>query len=264
MAYMGAVPLGSCTHHLPNSKVQSNVINRILAPVGLRVTRTHDWTDPTTYIPFAETIAKANASGLRLGDYIDARQGISVTTASTIEGMQKLGVFKKPIETLVEIGPGTGRYLEKTIQLCSPNRCEVYETAAEWGRYIQNNYPVILQQTDGESLKATSSDSVDLIQAHKVLCSVPFLTVARYWEEMLRVARSGGYVVFDVVTEGCLPPAIVKLWARSTTPSKSPYPATVPYKVVLDFFEANGAELVGTFHATLPPGSTEVFIFRKK
>jgi len=260
---MEALPFSYFSHYFPSSKSLGAVTNRILSSFGLRITRIHDWADPTTYIPYAETIAKAKASGLALGDYIDVRQGIAGTTAATIQGMQRLGVFEKPVKSLLEIGPGTGRYLAKTIQLCSLDRCEVYETAIEWARYIEKNYPVILQPTDGGTLKATRSDSVDLVQAHKVLCSTPFLTTARYWAEMLRVTRPGGYAVFDVATESCLPPAVVKLWADSGMPSMSPYPAVVPYKVVLDFFEANGAKLVGTFYAALPPGKTEVFVFQK-
>jgi hypothetical protein len=237
--------------------------NRALARLGLRVSRIrHDWGDVSTYIPFAETIADAARAKLSVGDYIDAMQGISGATQSTIDGMKRLGVFHKPIHALAEIGPGTGRYLEKTLRECSPGRCEIYETAGEWAAYLKKTFPVILQPTDGTSMQPTASASIDLVQAHKVFSTIPFIVTVRYWREMVRVARPGAHIVFDVMTENCLSPAVVEEWGRLGIPMRSSYPAALPYKVVVDFFAAHRVQLLGTFRAPMPPGETEVFVFR--
>jgi len=48
--------------------------------------------------------------------------------------MKKLGVFDGEIERVCEIGPGTGRYLDKVLKLAKPTYCEIYETAKKIGK----------------------------------------------------------------------------------------------------------------------------------
>ena len=79
---------------------------------------------------------------------------------------------------------------------------------------------------------------------------------------MVRVARPGAHIVFDVMTENCLSPAVVEEWGRLGIPMRSSYPAALPYKVVVDFFAAHRVQLLGTFLSPMPPGETEVFVFR--
>jgi hypothetical protein len=245
------------------------ITNRILAPMGVQVIRIserpgvpHDWGDVTKYIPFAETVASAQQTGLPLGDYIDARQGIAGATQATINQMKTLGVFEMPIHAVVEIGPGSGRYLQATLRECSPDRCEVYETAVDWAVYLAKTLPVIAQPTDGASMRLTPSGSIDLVQAHKVFCATPFIVTMRYWYEMLRVTKPGSHIVFDVITENCLSPSEVAAWAQTGIPNRSSYPCTVPFDVVINFFAAHRAKLRGTFYSPMPPGRTEVFVFR--
>jgi hypothetical protein len=250
--------------HKSLSSILGACANRILAPVGLKVSRLgHDWGDVSTFIPFAEAIGEAKQSGLPLGEYIDTRQGIAGATQSTIDEIKRLGVFDKPIRAIVEIGPGTGRYLEKALCECSPERYEVYETAPEWAAYLAKRFPVIIQPTDGASLRATATASIDLVQAHKVLSATNFVITARYWCEMDRVTRPGAHIVFDVMTENCLSPATVEAWARTGIPNRSTYPAAISSDVVTNFFAAHNAKCLGSFRAAMPPGQTEVFVFRK-
>jgi hypothetical protein len=37
----------------------------------------------------------------------------------------------------------------------------------------------------------------------------------------------------------------------------------MPSEIVIDFFGARGFELAGSFLSPLPPGQTELFVFRK-
>jgi hypothetical protein len=240
------------------------IVKRIFARAGLRISRGgHDWGDVSAFIPFHETMTKAKESGLALGDYIDSRQGITGATQATIRGMKELGVFDGSIRAIVEVGPGTGRYLDWTLRECSPERYEIYETASEWADFISKRYRVIRQSTDGHSLRATPTASIDLAQAHKVFSTVTFVTTARYWCEMARVVRDGGYIVFDVMTEHCLTPLAVEQWAHSNIPSRSSYPAATPSSIVIDFFNSRQFEQVGSFLTPMPPGQTEVFVFKK-
>jgi Methyltransferase domain len=175
--------------------------------------------------------------------------------------MKKLGIFQRPV-LIVEIGPGTGRYLERTLQECSPERYEIYETAPEWAAYLSRTYPVIVQPTDGISLQATATGSIDLAHVHKVFSTVTFVATAAYWREMGRVVREDGHVVFEVMTENCLPPA-VEAWTRRGIPARSSYPAALPREAAIGFFQAQGFELTGLFLSPMPPGQTEVLAFRR-
>jgi hypothetical protein len=245
-------------------------LNRAVAPFGVKIVRrsdrnedAHDWSDIASYIPFEATLDAAERAGLSLGDYIDSvMNGIPGATQATIEQMAALGVFAGPIETIVEIGPGSGRYVEKTLAACTPLRYEIYETAAIWGSYVAKKYKAIFQPTDGKSLAATATGSVDLLQAHKVFSAIPFLTTARYWLEMFRVMRPGGRVVFDIMTEPCMSPTLVTSWISSGRGAGT-YPALIPRVVVVDFFESHGFRTVGSFIVPMGPGKTEMFVFRK-
>jgi hypothetical protein len=243
------------------------VINWALAPFGVRLVRkngsAHDWKKIDTFIPFEATLEAARSAGLSVGDYIDSVMNrIPGATQATIDEMSRLGVFSDKIETVVEIGPGSGRYLEKTLKACTPSRYEIYETAGLWADYVAEKYNVILQPTNGRSLAATPDSSADLVQAHKVFSATPFLTTARYWLEMCRVVRPGGFVVFDIVTEACMDPAAVNGWVSSQGVD-STYPAMVAHTTAVDFFASQGLSLVGRFFIPMGPGKTEIYVFRK-
>jgi hypothetical protein len=243
------------------------VASMAAAPFGLEVdnkrTHAHDWSDLASYIPFEPTLQAARQVGVSVGDYIDSvMNGTPNATQATIDQMAALGVFAAPIETVVEIGPGSGRYLEKTLKACPSARYEIYETAQKWATYVAEKYGAIWQPTDGRSLAATPTGSVDLVQAHKVFSSIPFLATARYWLEIFRVTRPGAFAVFDIVTEACMTPELVTRWVSSGRGSAS-YPALTPRAVAIDTFASNGFGLVGSFIVPMGPGTTETFVFRK-
>jgi SAM-dependent methyltransferase len=241
-------------------------VNRVLSPLGIEIIRRrgHDWGDTRTFLPFEQTIASAARRGLSLNDYIDeVINKIPGATQATIDGMKNLGVFARPIHSVVEIGPGSGRYLEKTLAQCAPERYEVYETAIPWAAYVRDKYHVVLQPTDGRTLSSTFDESADLVQAHKVFCGIPALPTFRYWAEMARVCRSDGHAVFDIVTEDCLDLDALRDWIGSST-EYGPYPATIPRRTAIEYFASRRFDLVGTFFIPLGTGRTEVFVFRKR
>ncbi len=242
-----------------------SVVNKALAPMGVTITRadTHDWNDVANFIPFEPTMAAARAAGLTVGDYIDSILNEAPgSSQSTIDKMAATGVFAGRMDNVVEIGPGTGRYLEKTLKACKPGRYEIYETAGPWSDYLVKEYSVALQPTDGYSLAATADASVDLVQAHKVFSTVPFMVTCCYWHEMARVIRPGGWAAFDVVTESCLGGDVLRAWARSDIRNGS-FPAVMPRKVAVDFFTSKGFALAGNFVVPMKPGSTELFVFKR-
>lgn len=119
-------------------------INSILGLVGAEVVARHSWSEPRTFIPFRQTLAGAQKASLSVSDYIDLKHNVPGATQETIDRIADLGVFDGQIERVCEIGPGSGRYLEKTLRACNPSYYEIYETATEWAngscRHIMSTY----------------------------------------------------------------------------------------------------------------------------
>lgn len=233
-------------------------VNKPLAMVGFELARRNR--DHDEFIPFRETLTAASEAGLSVGDYIDATYNVPGTTQETIERMADLGVFDG-IERVCEIGPGSGRYLEKTLQACNPGYYEIYETAHDWRDWLVQQYGVIAQPTNGVSLAHTPSGSMDLVHAHKVLSSVlNFRTICEYFVEMARVVRDGGTVVFDLATEACLDDAAVERWLASSFPLPV---SMVAEQYAVDFVGKRGLSLVGSFLVPMEPIKSQYFVFRK-
>ena len=241
-------------------------LKRLLSILGIEIRRTgrHDWTDTSKFIPLEPTLTAARESNLSIGDYIDAVMNkIPGATQITFDGMKALGAFAGKIEAVVEIGPGSGRYLEKVLEECQPVRCEIYETAEPWALYLERTLGAIRQPTDGATLKPTADNSVDLVMAHKVFNSIQLVSTLGYWGEMARVTRPGGIVVFDLITEDCLTPELIERWVRTNARSGA-YPAAMPSAACIGYFERRGFALQGRFFAPIGPGRTETFVFRRQ
>ena len=212
------------------------------------------------YIPFQETLSAARAAGLSVGDYIDAKHNVPGATQETIDRMKDLGVFDRKIEHVCEIGPGSGRYLERTIRLCHPATYEIYETAADWRQWLVREYKVTAHPADGRSLSQTPSHSRDLVHAHKVLNGLPILTACRYLAEMVRVVRDGGVIVFDLLTEECMDEITLDRWVASGADYVC---SMMPRQYAIDYFHRRGFRFVGSFFITSVPGMTQYFVFDK-
>jgi hypothetical protein len=237
-------------------------VNRAIEPLGARIVGVHDWSNPAHFLPFQQTIAAAKDAGLSIADYVDVTYNVAGATRETIDRMVAAGVFADRIATVAEIGPGSGRYLEKVVRICSPSRYEFYETSAPWANYLVQTYDAVWQPTDGESMSSTETGSIDLVHAHKVFVATSFLTTCGYWLEMIRVARQRAHIVFDVVTEACMDQATLERWLVRGT-DHGPYPAIMPHCFTSDFFKVRGAELISSFQIPMKPGRTETFVFRK-
>ncbi|CAM5704465.1 hypothetical protein SALBM135S_07618 [Streptomyces alboniger] len=239
---------------------------RLLARTGYDIVRsTNNRGGVDDFLPFEATMRAARAAGLSVGDYLDeVMNGTPGATQSTIDELGALGVFSDGPDTVLEIGPGSGRYLEKTLKECSPARYEIYETAAPWADYLVDTFGVVAQPTSGCSLAPTPDASVDLVQAHKVFNTLTFLSATRYFFEMARVTRPGGRIVFDAMTETCLDPATMGAWATQGGEGHDSYPAAIPRRTCVDLFATLGCSLQADFLAPLGVASTEVLVFRKE
>jgi SAM-dependent methyltransferase len=162
-----------------------------------------------------------------------------------------------------EIGPGSGRYLERVYRRCKPSYYEIYETSDDWAQWLVSSYNVVWQPTDGLSLASTATASIDFVHSHKVFAGQPSLIILRYLSEMARVVRSGGKIVFDMVTERCMDDDTVQRWWDAHSGYQH-YPCLFPRGLAIDYLERRGLRLDGAFLADMKPGATEYFVFTRR
>jgi hypothetical protein len=129
------------------------------------------------YISAAETVAAAQAAGLTVCEYVERLWGQQGRTAGILQRMYEQGAVTSDTQSIVEIGPGTGRYLEAALRLCRPTRHQIYETNKGWSDWLAATYDVEACEADGRSLKSTKTASVDLVHAHGVFVYVPLSCV---------------------------------------------------------------------------------------
>ena len=251
----------------PLKRSVRNSINGFLGILGCEIVRSperrHDWGDVKQFIPLEDTLSRAREAGLSVGEYIDAKHNVPGATKAAFDRLAALGVFKGRIERVCEIGPGSGRYLEKTIQACNPSHYEIYETSRPWEDWLVKTYKVIAQPTDGMTLANTPTGSIDLVHAHKVFVCLLFLTVCSYFTEIVRVTKPGSWVLFDVMTEDCVDENNLTLWLK-TGVNKRTYPEMMSKKFVLAFFSRHDFEFVDSFIVPMKPGKTECMVFRRR
>lgn len=233
-------------------------LNSLLKPVNFQLVR--QGREFQQFIPLEATLKGAQESGLSVGDYIDMKFNVPGSTQDTIDQMSRLGVFDQPIERVCEIGPGSGRYLEKVLRKCQPEYYEIYETATEWKEWLVKEYQVVGQPTNGMKLIGTPDRSIDLIHSHKVLNGLKILNIFAYFYEIARVVKQHSFIVFDILTEDCLDEETVQQWLTSG----ADYITSMTTKqLAIDFFVRRGFDCVGDFFATSLPGKTHYFVFKR-
>lgn len=212
-----------------------------------------------SFLSARKTIAAAQKAGLPLGTYIDRTFAEPGTTPNTVKAMLELADLHDQCQTVCEIGPGTGRYAEEVIAALHPGTYEIYETARDWLPHLRKLPNVVIRDCDGHTLSHTASASVNLVHAHKVFVYLEFYATAGYLEEMARVVRPGGAVAFDIVTQACLDDKTIEAWTR---------PGGTIYRPIsrvwaVEFLQRRGLTLSGSYLAPLPPGTTELLVFRR-
>ena len=167
------------------------------------------------YIAAEETVAAAEREGVSVCDYLENLWEKRGDTQRVIEEMAACGAFAVNAPTVVEIGTGTGRYLEKVLERCNPIRYESYETARDWSVWLQSKYRIVSHDADGLTMKQTPDRSVDLVHAHGVFVYLPFVVCYSYWKEMRRITKPGSLVIFDIISETCLDESTADRWLAS-------------------------------------------------
>jgi SAM-dependent methyltransferase len=235
------------------------VVKRLFAQRGLAIIRVCETSDKSSlgYISAKETISAAEPEGLSVCDYVEKCWNQSGDTQRVIDQIASCGVFETKQPCVLEIGAGTGRYLEKVLAKCQPAKYESYETAQDWAEWLQARYPIVSHEADGVSLRQTRAHSVDLLHAHGVFVYLPFLVSYRYWKEIWRVMKNGGFVVFDIMCEDYLDERTVEKWLIS----EHNYPCFLSKDYVVSLFGKHGFGLVKTFTNRYGEGRSLYLVF---
>jgi hypothetical protein len=235
-------------------KLPEKAINAILAKYGLSIM-------PLAfgYISARKTVLAAKRERLSICDYVEKLWDQQGNTQRVIENLVSYEVFNLENPNILEIGTGTGRFLEKVLEKCKPAKYESYEPNRAWSKWLQATYPIISHTADGVSLKQTTTDSIDFLHVHGVFVYLPFLVVYRYFKETFRVVKISGFVVFDIMSEDCLEKSIAEKWLRSG----HRYPCFLSTEYVVSLFESYGFILLGSFKACFDEGYSKYLIFKK-
>lgn len=197
-------------------------------------------------------------AGLSVCDYFERLWDKDGDTQRVIDKMVSLGVLNSATRHICEIGTGSGRYLEKVLQICNPKVYESYETAADWKEYLTKTYKkVIPRDADGMKLSHTESSVVDLVYAHGVFVYLPFLVSYSYFTEIARVTR-GGYVCFDMMSEDCIDEKSVKAWFDA----RHFYPHLLSKSWVRGFLGDKGFTEGDNFFNGYGPGVSNYMVFQ--
>lgn len=243
-------------------KIIQNIINSILGLLNLKLIKATHVVNSNShgYISAKETVISAQQDGLSVCDYVEKIWDQVGETQKIIDNMEKLGAFKFNNPTICEIGAGTGRYMDKIIEKCNPERYESYETATDWAEWLSEKYPIISQPTDGFSLSSTKDNSIDLFHAHGVFVYLPFFDSLRYFKEIDRVTTTNSYIVIDCMTEDCLDNKTLNKWLES----EYSYPQLLPEKHIFTFFPSNKYKLIEEFFTPYGQGKSKYFVFKRK
>lgn len=241
-------------------------VNGALRPFGVQLVRGFS-TDPliSPFLPARRTIKRAAEAGLSVGDYLDSYSSEPGATAETVEVMLEASglLTAAQVGTVLEIGPGSGRYTTRVMSALRPQRYDVYETAPDWVRYLRSEFPSLtFHPADGHTLASSGSSTVDLVHAHKLLCYIPFVTAVCYLDEMARVVRPGGTVAFDLITDDCMDLQMTKTWLAE--PSRGSIYSVAPRDWVLHFMAERDLELTGSHFVPLSGGRTELLVFKRR
>jgi hypothetical protein len=106
----------------------------------------------SSYVPAAEAVSAAKAAGLSVTEYVEQLWNQPGRSAAVMHKLAALGAVSASTKSIVEIGPGTGRYIGATLKLQTPNRYQIYETALDWRTWLASEYPIEACNADGRTL----------------------------------------------------------------------------------------------------------------
>jgi SAM-dependent methyltransferase len=217
------------------------------------------------YFAPAELVKKAREQNQGLCEYLESNNVGGVGRRRDFIVGQLRERLPARLEGVVEVGAGTGMYLEKIIENHKPSTYQVYETNLEWVKYLNETYSgrtdLKCRNADGASLRDTPSGSVDAAFSHGVFVYTSLLTSYSYLQEMARVVKPGGWVVFDCFLTENFGLKIIKQWQEDSY--HWTFPVALSGQLIKEYAASHGLTQVGTFDVPYHASFSTYFIFQK-
>ena len=213
------------------------------------------------YIGCRSTVTNAQRAGLTVPAYVAQiweEQGVVEQFVQYLGNLVPLSNCSK----ILEIGAGTGRFLEPISRLASPASYEVYETNSDWADYLVRTYNVTAHKADGRSLVQTPNASQKLVHAHGVFVYLSIPVAFGYFHEMCRVCAPGGFVVFDCFLSDRQTLSSIERWRTN----RDEWQIILPREPIIALFTQNGFETVAADYETktFRNGFSQYLIFRRR
>jgi SAM-dependent methyltransferase len=220
------------------------------------------------YFKPEELVRKAQNAHLTLCEFIEQNNigGIGKRRDKIIQTIVDLNILKQH-SSFLEIGAGTGMFLEKCIDIYNPIKYEVYETSKEWSNYLLETYKIkshdlICHTANGHDLHNTKNESVDTIMIHAVFVYLPILKTLKYLDECVRVCKSDGFIIFDCFTNKVFNLHTIQKWRNDD--SGYSFPVIIDIDLLTSYFIKNNLDLVHAFNINYHAAETTYFILKKK
>lgn len=217
------------------------------------------------YFSAHDVVNKARQNNLSLCEYLEGNKlgGLGKRRDLIINALQQYLPGK--LTNVLEVGAGTGMFLEKIVEHYCPINYEVYETSLDWVSYLNHEYSgktgLKCHNADGSSLMGTTSESIDAVFCHGVFVYLPLITTFGYLEEMTRVAKPGGCIIFDCFLTHNFGLDILKQWQRE--PHHWTFPVAISEDLIKEFLAKFGLICFGRFDTPHVASLSTYFVLRK-
>ncbi len=172
-------------------------------------------------------------------------------------------ILPDSISQVLEIGAGTGMYLEKIIENQKPKNYEVYETAVGWRDFLKKSYSsktnLLCHNANGKTLSFTKDAICDAVFSHGVFVYLPLIDTITYLEESVRVLKPGGLMIFDCFTDEYFNLETIKKWQKG----EFNFPVVLSKNLLTHFFTKNNLQLITTFNINYHDSESSYFVVRK-
>ncbi len=237
--------------------------SRLLLRLARKVARASGYTLVKNRTPYAgylnaeATVRSATDAGRTIYEQTELAGGQAGVTLRVLNEMRRGGCLRGT-DRVLEIGPGSGRFLEPTLNEVQPSRYDIYEIADDWSGVLLEKFGsrIVRNYADGTTLGATPDDSCGLVHAHVVFVYLKPIHAFAYFAEMARVCSPDGYVVFDFYPSEDFDESTAAEWIAA----EHDWAITLPRSHVVALFDKRGFRVRREFSVPSDHGSSRYLI----